>query len=632
MFIIGTSGHIDHGKSSLVRALTSMDPDRLPEEKRRGMTIDLGFAWLPLSNGDVAGIIDVPGHKDLIKNVIAGLWGIDAVLMVIAADDGWMPQTEEHVRILEFFDVRHGIVVITKIDQISDPEWLDLVEEDVRQRLQNTHFKDSPILRVSAKEGTHIQELIGCINRMASKTDGQADIGKPRLYIDRVFTISGSGTVVTGTLINGSIVKGQQVTLFPKNVSSRIRGLESYKQKAEKGMSGSRVALNLVGIEKGDLKRGDIVFGQEDQIKYSPMIDVTIELDPSFPHPLASNMRLFVYLGTREISARVRLLDKKLLSPGQSSFARFHFKEPVAARIGDHFVIRRPSPPATIGGGVILDPLAKKYKAKDRERVLSILRSRRNNLDISGLILSELAKNNYVLKKELLIASNFSAMEIAERVGSLALENKLVQADPWVIDLEYWENRVVKAKNILAEEHLQNPLQMGMNSAELQRILDLPRELFNHAMEELAASGVIVRKNNLVALSTHNPSPTREEEAIVSGILDLFKKQPANPPTKKELSNAIQGSDYIVRFMCDLNMLVALEEGILFESSDYQKIKERIIDVLTEKGKITIQDIRNLFGFSRKYILPLMKKLDKEGITAQEGDERVLVESHSLER
>ena len=624
-FTIGTAGHIDHGKSSLVTALTSIDPDRLPEEKRRGMTIDLGFAWLPLSNGDVVGIIDVPGHKDLMKNVIAGLWGIDAALLVIAADEGWMPQTEEHVRILEFFRIWHGIVAITKIDQIADQDWLDLVEEDIRQRLQTTHLKDSPIVRVSAKQGTNIKELCERIEELASKEIRQRDIGKPRLHIDRVFTIVGSGTVVTGTLFNGSLLQGQQVAIFPKNLRSRIRSLESYKQQVDKGRPGSRVALNLVGVEKGDIKRGDIVFGQEEQIRSSNMIDVKVQLEPLLPYSLASNTKLLVYLGTREIPGRIKFFKKKILNPGESAFAQFYLKEPMAARIGDHFIIRRPSPPATIGGGTVLDPIAVKHKAKDADKVLFFLRSR-TNLDLVELILSELFKNNYVNQEDLLVACNYPTSEITECVGLLAKQKRLALVGQWVIDLGYWERQIDKVNNILAKEHAEHPLEMGMNLSEFQKNLDLPKDIFNQIINDLSESGGITQDGNLVSLRTHKPSLSSEQKLIVSNILDLFKKLPVNPPTKKELANLIPGTEDIVQFMCRQNMLVPLEGGILFESRHYQQIKNQIIEVLGSKGKISIQDTRDLFGFSRKYILPLMKKLDKDGITVQKGDERVLAE------
>ncbi len=623
MFTIGTAGHIDHGKSSLVKALTSIDPDRLPEEKRRGMTIDLGFAWLPFSDGSVAGIIDVPGHKDLMKNVIAGLWGIDAALLVVAADDGWMPQTEEHVQILEFLGIWRGIVVITKIDQISDPEWLDLVEEDIRQRLSTTHLKDSPLIRVSAKQGTNIKELVRYLEELALKSGGRKDIGKPRLHIDRVFTISGSGTVVTGTLNDGSFHQGQQVTVFPGSLSCRIRGLESFNQKIDMARPGSRVALNLTAVQKRDLKRGDIVFGREEDIRQSYMIDVRVELASSLPKSLKNNARLLIYLGTKEIPARIRFIKEDTLAPRESALAQLRFEEPVAARIGDRFVIRRHSPPATIGGGMVLDPLALKHRGRDAGVVMSLLGSR-INLGLVGLILSEAAKNRYLNHEDLLVASEYSRSEIGECVDSLTEENRLVLVSPWVIDAAYWREQLENVTQILAREHAVHPLEIGINSAEMQRILELPREMFNQIIRALSESGRITQKGNYLSLSSHEPRLSREEELIVSKILDLFKKRPANPPSKKELALLVPGSENVIQFICRQGLLVELEEGILFEAEHYQKIKKEIIETLGARGRISIQDTRDLFGFSRKYILPLMKRLDKEGITRQDGDDRVL--------
>jgi len=278
MVVISTVGHIDHGKSTLVLALTGIDTDRLPEEKRRGMTIDLGFVYLQLFSGEVIGIIDVPGHKDLLRNVIAGVWGIDAALLVIAGDDGWMPQTEEHLRILDLFQVKNGIVAITKVDLINDPDWLDLVEEDTRLRLKGSTLSNAPIMRVSAKDGTNIEELKRGVAKLVSQIDPKRDIGRPRLPIDRVFTVSGSGTVVTGTLVDGSFLQGQKAILYPKNLHTRIRALECYKEKMDSAQPGTRVALNVVGLEKKVVERGDIVFGEEEQIRSSKIIDVRVEL------------------------------------------------------------------------------------------------------------------------------------------------------------------------------------------------------------------------------------------------------------------------------------------------------------------------------------------------------------------
>jgi len=623
MFIIGTAGHIDHGKSALVRALTSIDPDRLPEEKRRGMTIDLGFAWLPLSSGEVIGIVDVPGHKDLVRNVIAGVWGIDAALLVIAADDGWMPQTEEHLQVLDLFHIEHGIIALTKIDLIDDPNWLDLVEEDIRGRLKETRLSGAPIIRVSAKEETNIEELKGLIEELVSKLAPKRDIGRPYLPIDRVFTIRGSGTVVTGTLIDGSLSPGEKVTVFPKNLHTRIRALESYKEKRDKAQPGTRVAINLVGLEKETLKRGDIVFGGEEQVRASKILDVRVELIPQVVHALKSNAELAVYLGTKEILGRMILFGRGNLKPGESAFAQFRFKEALATRIGDRFVIRRPSPAETIGGGTVLDPFATKHKFKDMDKVISFLQ-RRTSLGIEELILSELDKNKYMKIDELLAASHYSLAEVTRCVKLPQNKDKLIIVGSWVIDLTYWQKQVDEVLDILAREHSLHPLAKGLSQAELQNRLDLPKELFNQLIATLIDSAKVIREKDNIALSTHKPRLSSEQDSVASGILELFEKNRTNPPTKRELAVQMPGSEEIVRFMCQQNILVELPEGILLEYKQYETLKNEIIDFLRKNSSISIQQIRNLFGFSRKHILPLLNKLDEEGITRRQGDERVL--------
>jgi len=626
MFIIGTAGHIDHGKSALVQALTSINPDRLPEEKERGMTIDLGFAWLPLSSGEVIGIVDVPGHKDLVRNVIAGVWGIDAALLVIAADDGWMPQTEEHLQILDVFHIEHGIVALTKVDLIDDPKWLDLVEEDIQRRLRGTKLSGAPIVRVSAKEGTNIQELRKSIEELISKIAPKRDIGRPRLPIDRVFTIKGSGTVVTGTLIDGSLSQGEKVTIFPKNLHTRIRALESYKEKTDKAQPGTRVALNLIGLEKELLKRGDIVFGGEEQIRASKILDTRVELIPQPASPIKSNTELAVYLGTREILGNIMLLGRESLKPGESAFAQFRFKEPVATRIGDCFVIRKPSPPKTIGGGTVLDPLAGKHKFKDTDKVILFLQ-KRVNLGIEELILSELDKNKYVRREELLAASHHSPAEITSSVGLLQSKNKLIVVGSWVVDSTYWQKQMRRVLDILAAEHSLHPLWKGFPQAELQDRLGLPREPFNQLIATLIDSGKIIREKDTIALSTHKPRLSDEQKSVVSNILELFERNRINPPTKRELALQIPGSEEIVRFMCQQNMLVELPEGVLFEYKNYEMVKNEIINFLRRNDTISIQQVRKLFGFSRKHILPLLNKLDEEGVTRRRGDERILAKA-----
>lgn len=624
MFVIGTAGHIDHGKSALVLALTGIDPDRLPEEKKRGITIDLGFAWFPLSSGDRIGIVDVPGHKDFISNVIPGVGGIDAALIVIAADDGWMPQTEEHVQILNLLDIKHGIIALTKVDLIDDPHWLDLIEDDIRRRLEGTRLSDAPIVRVSAREGTNIAELKRGIEELVSKMTPRRDIGKPCLPVDRVFTIKGSGTVVTGTLIDGCLSQGEKVVIFPKNLHTRIRALESYKEKTNKAQPGTRVALNLVGLEKKDIKRGDIIFGGEEQVRSSRTLDTRVELISRLANPLKSNTELVVYLGTRGILGRIILLGAKALEQGESAFAQFRFKERVATRIGDHFIIRKPSPAETIGGGTVLSPLASKHKFKDMDNVIFFLQ-RRMNLGIEELILTELDKNKYMEQDHLLMASRYSSQEVRNCVRLLLDKNKLIVAGSWVIDLMHWRKQIDKALNILIEEHSLHPLGKGLPQAVLQGRLDVPKQAFSELITTLTGSGKIVRDEDTIALSTHKPRLSPDQEIVISRILKLFEERQANPPTRGELAGQIPNSEEIVRFMCQQNMLIELPEGILFERKHYQNIKTEIINFLRSNDSVSIQQVRELFGFSRKQILALLNKLEEEKVIRRRGDIRVLV-------
>ncbi len=350
MFVIGTAGHVDHGKSALVLALTGIDPDRLPEEKKRGMTIDLGFAWLSLPDGTEVGIVDVPGHERFVKNMIAGVGGIDAALLVIAADDGWMPQTQEHLEILELLGIKEGIVVINKIDLVKE-DWLNLIEDDIKNKLKGTPFEKAVVVRTSAIQKTGVEELSKQIQNLISRLKARKDIGKPRLYIDRVFTMSGMGTVVTGTLIDGSLKIGQEVEIAPEGIKTRIKNLQIYKKQVEAAGPGTRVAMNLIGVEKEKIKRGDVVINPGTAI-LTNFLDVKVTVLPDAPFSLRHGSDLLFMLGTSEILGRMTLLNADQLKPGQAGFARLKLKEQLLARVGDHFILRLPSPPRTLGGGL----------------------------------------------------------------------------------------------------------------------------------------------------------------------------------------------------------------------------------------------------------------------------------------
>lgn len=622
MLTIGTAGHIDHGKSSLVKALTSIDPDRLPEEKERGMTIDLGFAWLALPSGETAGIVDVPGHKQFVHNVIPGLCGIDAVLLVVAADDGWMPQTEEHLRILDLLGIKHSMVILNKVDLISDPEWLSLVEKDIAAHLSGTTLADSPVMRVSTRSGAGIEELKKAIATLAAKLAPRRDIGKPRLPIDRVFVIKGSGVVVTGTLSQGTLSTGDDVIIMPSGLSAHVRGLESYKKVTRRAEPGSRVAVNLAGVKREDVNRGDIIVSSALYAPLSRNLDVDLKLLPAVDAPLKNMAEVLVYLETRELLARVALIGTKMLKPGESCPAQLRFQEDVAAFIGERFIVRQQSPAKTIGGGVVLDPRASRFKLAEIPARLALLEKQRS-LDLDELILSELEKNRFVETKNLLAASLFPQPEISGHVKQLASQKKLVQAGSYTVDGGVWRDSSLRLLAMLEKELAADKLKNGVPQAGLQGALGLPREVFDALVQQMASTGKLARQEDTVFLPQNKPALSKQQEDLRMAVLDLFAKNPSSPPTLKELGIQLPTSPPVVYFMIKQGELEELPDGILMEAKHFQGIQEEIIKLLKQNGHIRIQDINARFGFSRKYSVPLLTQLDRLGITRREGDLRV---------
>ena len=622
MLTIGTAGHIDHGKSSLVKALTSIDPDRLPEEKERGMTIDLGFAWMALPSGDTVGIVDVPGHKQFIHNVIPGLFGVDAVLLVIAADDGWMPQTEEHLRILDLLGIKHGIIVINKIDLAGDPEWVSLVEKDVISHLSGTSLEGSPVVRVSTRSGAGIEELKKAIADLATNLAPRQEIGKPRLPIDRVFVIKGSGVVITGTLSQGTFSTGKDVFIVPSGTAAHIRGLESYKHMVQEAAPGSRVAVNLTGIKREEVARGNIVVASTHYAPISRTVDVNLKLLPSAGAALKSMSEVLVYLETRELLARVALIGSRTIKPGETGLAQLRFSEDVAVFTGERFIIRQQSPAMTVGGGVVLDPLASKFKLAEIPARKELL-EKRLTLRLEDLISAEIEKSRFAETSSLLAASLFSSSEIAGKVKQLGGLKKLVQAGPFSIDVRVWEDASRRLLSTIEKEVASDTLKHGVPQAVLQEVIGLPKEVFETLVQSLISTGKIAREEDLLSLPQNKPVLSKQQEAIKASVLSLFSKNPASPPNLKELTAQIPSSPPVVHYMIKQGELVELPDGILLEAKQFQRIKEQLTKLLKENGKITIQEINHLFGFSRKYSVPLLTHLDRIGITRREGDARV---------
>ncbi len=622
MFVFGTAGHIDHGKTALIYALTSIDTDRLPEEKERGMTIDLGFAWMKLPSGEKVGIVDVPGHENLIKNMIAGATGIDAVILVIDANEGWMPQTEEHFQIVDLLDIKFGIIAITKIDLV-DHARLDFVEKQIKEKLKNTALFNAPIVKVSTIKNRGIDGIKSAIQDLIPRMKPKKDIGKPRLFIDRVFNIKGSGTVVTGTLMGGTLHRGMAVTIFPSCKKTRIRNLQTYKEATEKAFPGSRVALNLVGMEKNELHRGDIVFGNK-QIKASKNIDVRIQLLPRLKkYFLTNRSELFFFTGTKEILTKVILNQKKYFEPGETGFAQLRLKEPLATHLGDRFILRIPSPPKTIGGGLIVDPLAHKHHFKDKD-ILHFLQ-KRIKFDLRELVLTELKKNISIKKDNLLINSNYTDSEIREVVDSLKKGERVIVTNSWLIDKNYWQEQKTKFMNRLNQEYELYPLQTGFPLNKFQsHFYYLKSEIFNSLTDSLINRDKIALKKGIIFLLSRKPKISSQQKVIISKILKILKDNPTNPPNEKTLISQIVGSKEIIDFLIQEGEIIKLIDGILLESKNYDIMKNKLIEFLKINGSISIAQVRELLGISRKYIIPLLNKMDEEKITQRKENVRIL--------
>lgn len=623
MFVLGTAGHIDHGKTALIYALTSIDTDRLPEEKERGMTIDLGFAWIKLPSGENIGIVDVPGHENLIKNMIAGATGIDAVILVIDANEGWMPQTEEHFQIIDLLNIKYGIIALTKVDLV-DQNRLNVVEKEIQERLKNTNFFNAPLIKVSAVKNIGIEQIKSAIQNLIAKIKPKRDIGKPRISIDRVFKIKGSGTVITGTLIGGTLHTGMEVTIFPSYRKTRIRTLQSYKEKVESAFPGSRVALNLVGIEKSELHRGDIVFGTK-QIRASKNIDVQIQLLPQAKkYSLINRSEVFFFSGTKEILAKVILDEKKYLQDGETGFGQLRFKESMATYLGDRFILRIPSPSKTIGGGLIIDPLAPKHNLKDKN-IINFLQTR-IKLDLRELILTELNKIICIKKDNLLANSNYAYPEIQEVVELLIKEGKIIATNYWLIEKNYWEEQIKKFMNQLNREYELFPLQTGFPLNKFQSYFYyLKPEIFNHLIEVLTNTKNIGLEKGIIFLPSIKPKISPEQKILISKILKIIKDNPLNPPDEKKLNSQIAGSKEIIDFLIQEGEIIKLNEGILLENKNYDMMKNKLIDFLKINGSISISQVRTLLGISRKYIIPLLNKMDQEKITQRKENNRILI-------
>ena len=612
--VLGTAGHVDHGKSVLVEALTGIDPDRLQEEKERGLTIDLGFAWLTLPSGREVGIVDVPGHEHFIKNMLAGVGGIDVALLVVAADEGVMPQTREHLAILDLLQVDRGIAIITKKDLV-DEELLELVTLEVSEVLAGTTLAQAPIVTVSALTGEGLPELVSTIDQVLDSATPKKDIDRPRLPIDRVFTMAGFGTVVTGTLVDGSLSRGQEVEILPAGVRARIRGLQSHKRKIDIVSPGNRVAANLSGIATSKLKRGDVVTTPGWLIP-ARAFDVKLHLLSSTPRPLPHNATVTFHHGAAETLGKVRLLERDKIEPGETTWAQFLLAQPIAAVKDDRFIIR--SPQETLGGGLIVGPRAKRHR-RFRPDIIEGLATREGGT-AEQVVLTIIQEEEPLELEKLLALSNLPRAEAQESIKSLAAQKKITALGDMklLFSAQGWEKLAREATQAVQKYHQRFPLRHGPPKEELRGKLKTPTKFFPHALEQLVREGSLVEAGPMVHLPDHKPQPTPEQQAEVDAFLDRLVRNPCSPSL-----DPLPEPD-LLNLLIEERKVIKVSDDVIFLASAYDRMVEDIVAHLKSQGKVTVAEVRDLFHTSRKYALALMEHLDRQKITRRIGDERVL--------
>jgi selenocysteine-specific elongation factor len=622
MQVIGTAGHVDHGKSTLINQLTGIHPDRLKEEQAREMSIELGFAWFELPNGGEVGVVDVPGHRDFIENMLSGIGGIDTALFVVAADEGVMPQTREHLAILDLLEVPAGVVALTKIDLIKEPEWLDLVEADLSETLAGTALEKAPIVRVSARTGAGMDDLVEALQDVLSQRPHRPDLNRPRLPIDRVFTLSGFGTIVTGTLLDGQLQVGDTIQILPSSLEGRIRGLQTHKQAEEIALPGGRTAVNITGVSVDQIQRGDVLAHPDDYLP-SKMIDVWCTFLPDADAPLRHNTEVKFFLGAAEIMTRVRLLGVEELKPGQDAFLQFMLQEPVIAQRGDRFIIRRPSPPATIGGGQVLDPHPNRRHKRFNETRLDELA--RLLVGTPEEILYQAAvKLGPTRLKEIISASGLEPELALAAASNLTDQGALVELRG--VNLLITGDELARATEIIKETlsayHKKHPLRTGMPREQLKSQMGLQGDVFDALINRLAAEGSLEETGASLNLTGHAVEFSDAQHKQASELLSGFKADPFGPPTRKQCLEKIE--EPLLNALVETGQLVQVNEDVLLQPDAYQAMHDAVIDHIKAQGQITLAELRDKFNTSRKYAVAVLEHLDQTGITLRRGDIRVL--------
>lgn len=629
--IIGTAGHVDHGKTRLIKALSGIDTDRLEEEKKRGITIELGFAHIPNDAGYNIGVIDVPGHEKFIKNMLAGIGGIDFVLFVVAADEGIMPQTREHFEILQALGIDDGIIAITKTDMV-DEEWLELVQEDIRDYVEGSFLEGKPMIPVSAKSGENIDLLKEEIIRKCDRESKRIEAPEMfRLPVDRVFTKSGFGTVVTGTLMDGTCSLNDEVHVFPEETPAKIRGIQTYGNDVEKAVAGQRTAINLSGVRKEDIRRGDVIAAKS-AVSVTGMLDVKLKIFDSSERMVLNNSRVHLYCGSKEVLTKVILMDRDALSAGEEAYVQFRLEEPIAVRRGDRFIIRFYSPIITIGGGQILDAVPEKHK-RNRENVLEGFRMLESG-NISDIFVLKTGGHKFY-SKELLLQELGMLPETGNReIERCIEEGKLVELeDGTILAASKFQMMTDRLIQLLQEYHESNPLAEGMPKQELQSRL---RDTW-HIQEDKIILGAVHRLMNLgtlmdcgktVSMQGFEAVLTPEQEKLKERIAGIYKDAGIEIPKNDEIY-ALDSDKRVINAIFDRlykeGVLVKVDPSYNISQEGWNRVAAAARTAGAE-GSFVLADFRDTLNTSRKYASVYLAALDRAGITVFDGERRRLPE------
>ncbi|TMF37222.1 MAG: selenocysteine-specific translation elongation factor [Chloroflexi bacterium] len=608
-YVVGTAGHIDHGKSTLITALTGIDPDRLAEEKRRGMTIDLGFSHLTLPSGRETGIVDVPGHARFMRNMLAGAHGLDAALLVVAADEGVMPQTREHLDVLDLLQVQRGLVALTKIDLV-EPDWLELVRQEAITALKGTSLDGAPVVPVSAVTGEGLKELVGALDALLEGGEQRPDAGRPRLPIDRVFTMSGFGTVVTGTLVDGSLRAGDEMEIMPGGRPVRIRGLQRHNERVERVGPGSRVAANLSGVEKNELSRGDVL-AAPGSLPATRRVDAMLRVLASAPHSVRHGAQLLLHTGTTEVACRVVVLEGDQIAPGGQGWVQLYLERPIAAADHDRFVLRVPSPAITIAGGSFVDVAPRKHPRHDSAVRESLTRRAAGNV-----LQEELRKYRRGVTVAALLKATIASNADLERLQARRFGD-------WIFSDDAWKSIAARATDELSAYHTAYPFRAGMAREELRSRLGVSAPSFPAVMQGLAEDGRVVDRNGSIAAPAHQVT-IATDGGPAADVLRLLAAEPFAPPSMAEVTKESGASDELIRAMVERGVIVRVSDDVAFTKDAYESAVALVKELISANGSVTVAQVRDRMGASRRPVLALLEHLDSQRVTRRVGDSRTL--------